>query len=317
MSRITDALKDSLLTSKHPPQKIIVIHHRDSDGYCAALAVYKTIPYVRVDGDLVQASVEYIDVQYGEPFPDITLDKNTFVYILDFSYDRVTLDYVHSQVRELKVIDHHKTAKAQLEGAPYAIYDMTKSGSTLAWEHFHGYAPTSTLHMLVEDYDINWPQKHKESRWLENALLANPRCSSLQYWAKLLDDPVELQQNIEIGKGIAFGNESIVRSIIEKKSYQEFQFGGYRGVILNSTILRNEIAEGLLNALPDIEFAVTYRTLSKGQLRLSFRARESDEHVDVSKLAQSLGVGGGHKSAAGVVVSQERGFHFLRACYAK
>lgn len=293
-------------------QKIIVIHHRDSDGYCAALAAYcYGNLLVQGDGSFERAEMSYIDVQYDEPFPDVVLDKNTTVYILDFSYDRKILDDVYAKVKTLKVIDHHKTAKAQLEGAPYAIYDMTKSGSTLAWEFFFGSTPTSALHQLVEDYDINWPQKYPESRWLENSLLVNPRCKDLAYWKKLMEDPTELQENIQNGKGIAYGNDRLIAQIVENKSYQEVQYGGYRGLIMNSTVLRNEIAAGLLAARPDIEFVATYRIMSIGRMRVAFRSRKQDEHVDISVLASHLG-GGGHRYAATAVVSLKTGFDLLR-----
>ena len=123
-------------------QDTIVIYHADClDGYGAAYAAWKKF------GD----SAEYIPAHYGNPPPDVT---GKDVYILDFSYPREVLLKMHMRARNLLVIDHHKTAQADLIELPFAKFDMSKSGCILAWGHFH---PDSTIPFgleLIQDRDL-------------------------------------------------------------------------------------------------------------------------------------------------------------------
>lgn len=292
--------------------KTYILHHRDSDGYCAALAAYVAgLTEAWQPGNLANAI--YVDVQYGEAFPNIELTDKDRVYILDFSYDRVTLDAVNAKVKDLVVIDHHKTAAKALQGAPYAIFDMTKSGSDLAWEYFHGQVPMNWLLQLVSEYDMG-VRDHKEAQWLENTMVAHPRKGDLAFWKKIMDDPVELQEVLEIGKGIQFNNDQILRNIVEKKYYKEIQWSGYRGAVVNSAILRNEIAYAVLDARPDLEFVCTTRIFPSGQMKLALRARKEDEHIDISTIAEYLG-GGGHRASSSVVVSLSQSLALQREWY--
>jgi len=123
-------------------QDTIVIYHADClDGYGAAYAAWKKF------GD----SAEYIPAHYGNPPPDV-IGKD--VYILDFSYPLETLLKMHILARDLLVIDHHKTAQADLIELPFAKFDMAKSGCVLAWEHFHPEDKTPFGLELIQDRDL-------------------------------------------------------------------------------------------------------------------------------------------------------------------
>ena len=104
-----------------------VLHHDDNDGYCSALAAYTVFKDRAI----------YKAVQYGQDFPDFPFSKEDEVYIVDFSYSREVLESVNQHVGKLQVIDHHDTAMEQLQGLPYALFDMSKSGAELSWEYFN------------------------------------------------------------------------------------------------------------------------------------------------------------------------------------
>ena len=131
---------------------IHVLSHMDTDGRFASYATWK---HFRGQGKL--SLLKFIEVQYNQPFPlDInSLTKDDFVYILDFSYDRETMDHVFEKVSKLVVIDHHETAKDNLNGASYAKFDMAKSGALLAWEYFFPNIDPPLVCLFVDDYDLH------------------------------------------------------------------------------------------------------------------------------------------------------------------
>jgi len=98
--------------------KLLVLFHAScADGFCAAWICHKIYP-----------DAEYVAVQYGQEPPDV---KDREVLILDFSYPRKQLLAMRSAAKNLEVLDHHKTAAADLEGLDFCMFDMSKSGARL------------------------------------------------------------------------------------------------------------------------------------------------------------------------------------------
>jgi hypothetical protein len=79
----------------------------------------------------------------GKPPPDVTgLD----VAIVDFSYKRPVMIELARKAKSILVLDHHKTAEAELiEPCPgiEVHFDMNRSGAVMAWEYFHPGVPAS------------------------------------------------------------------------------------------------------------------------------------------------------------------------------
>ena len=86
-------------------KRVVVFHHDDNDGCCAAWVVKHYF-------DLVQENVEVITVpvQYSRTPPVHTLTPDTILYIVDFSYKRDVLLGLQKMVKEIHVFDHHATA---------------------------------------------------------------------------------------------------------------------------------------------------------------------------------------------------------------
>lgn len=121
---------------------LVLYHANCPDDFCAAWVAHRKL------GD----DADYEPVSYGQPPPDV---RGRTVYILDFSYKRPVMREVLSQAHFVAVLDHHKTAEAELAGIvdefvlrpdlianplgshlPIVHFDMDKSGARLAWEHF-------------------------------------------------------------------------------------------------------------------------------------------------------------------------------------
>ena len=134
---------------------IYVLYHADCrDGFGSAYAAWKKL------GDEAQ----YIACQHGRPVPQLELTKETTIYVVDFSFARdILLDW-SEKVGSLVVIDHHVTAQENLEGLPFAHFDMEHSAANLTWRYFHGAQsepPAFLLH--IEDMDL-WHFKLEGTR---------------------------------------------------------------------------------------------------------------------------------------------------------
>lgn len=158
---------------------LILFHANCADGFCAAWIAHR---HYGDDGD----DADYLPVQYGQEPPDV---RGRVVYILDFSYKRPVMRRILSQARKVVVLDHHRTAEAELAGIidefiqrpdlianppgselPFIRFDMTKSGGRLAWEYAwdRWYAPKYSSLMdgdqkLTRD-DPPWLVAYTEAR---------------------------------------------------------------------------------------------------------------------------------------------------------
>jgi oligoribonuclease NrnB/cAMP/cGMP phosphodiesterase (DHH superfamily) len=114
---------------------------------------------------LAPASVEGRGMVYNDPVPWDWLTAEDDVYILDFSFKRDDLLNIKTKVKSLIVLDHHETAKQNLEGLDFCKFDMLKSGVGLTWEHFN---PTAK--------DMPWMLKYIQDRDLWKIRIRRHRC---------------------------------------------------------------------------------------------------------------------------------------------
>ena len=281
--------------------KTMVLYHAGcSDGFCAAWLFKQAIP-----------DAEFIPVQHGTDPPDVTGAK---VFIVDFSYKRdVMLRLAAQVVHPLVILDHHKTAQADLagvEGDPGCgggafdiTFHMAKSGARLAWEYLysnamlpadwlttsnsgysHGVAPW--LVDYTEDRDL-WAWKLPESREVNACLRSYPM--DFQLWDMLhLRKPHDMA--IE-GSAILRRERQIVDAHVGFA--RELEIDGYKVLAVNATVLHSEIAGELAKGRP---FGAAYFTRQDG--RTVWSLRSTDSGIDVSEVARRHG-GGGHRNAAG------------------
>lgn len=252
----------------------LVIHHNDNDGFCAALIAKKALT------DQFKALPEFFETNYGQEPPDA---KDRDVYILDFSYPRATLEAMHAAASSLIVLDHHKTAQADLEGLPYCIYDMGKSGCRLAQEYFG--QRSHWLIDYVEDRDL-WKWQLENSQEINAAIASYPK--GFDEWEKLWErDPNEL---ITEGAAIKRYQDRIVEVLCSHA--ETWNIGGHEVPIVNSPVLQSEIGQKLAQGNA---FGAVYFDKADGTRTYSLR---SVGDFDVSALATQFG-GGGHARAAG------------------
>lgn len=263
----------------------LVLYHKNcQDGLAAALAVRKYL----WDNGLMKGS-KFQTAQYGDNPPDVTgLD----VVIVDFSYPRETLMEMKSKAKSLIVIDHHATAQAALDGLDFCIFDMTKSGAVLAWEHFHPNKSLPRLMAYVQDRDL-WEWKLPFSQEVSAALRSYKPFLAEQ--ERFLDDN-SLAGLISEGAAILRYQKQQIDFVLSQP-VQMVEIGGYTVPCINATHLLSELGNELAKGHP---FAALYFDTNDKRV---FSLRSTDDGIDVSEIAKIYG-GGGHRNAAGFSIKK-------------
>jgi hypothetical protein len=217
---------------------ICIYHGNCADGFTAAWAVWRKF------GD----AVEYIPGVYGESPPDVT-GKN--VVIVDFSYKRPVLAEMLKAANSILVLDHHKTAEADLgdgyEGdsrffsmahftgtidwkrygenlyqdycenagkAVYTLFDMDRSGAGIAWDFFHPNGERPPLINYVEDRDL-WKFRLNKSREVNAFIFAHEY--TFENWDKLFQTlNIDMPQAIAGGSAIELKHHKDVAELVAK-----------------------------------------------------------------------------------------------------
>lgn len=272
--------------------KPLVLYHAGcADGFCTAWIAHQKF------GD----GAEYIPVNYGQEPPDV---MGREVYILDFSYKRPVMEKLRKKAAMLVVLDHHKTAEAELAGFgatadPNAEtnvvlrFDMHKSGGRLAWEYFNLGMPSPWIVDYTEDRDL-WRWKLPQSKSINTGLRSYPM--TFERW----DDWYEMTKEDRLPLLTRLGDEGDVilrfqQQLIDQavSVATEVDMDGHKVLSVNTTCMVSEIGERLAEGRP---FAATFFIRSDGKKVWSLRSREGG--IDVSEIARRHG-GGGHKQAAG------------------
>ncbi len=259
--------------------KPLVLYHASCpDGFCAAWVAHRKLP-----------DAEFVPVQYGQDPPDV---KGRALFVLDFSYKRPVMCNLYAACESLTVLDHHKTAQAELDGlgGPKAVivFDMGKSGGRLAWEYFFPGQPSPWLVDYTEDRDL-WRWKLEESHEVNACLASWPW--AFEEWDKLALDGTAVAHFAEQGTAILRYQSQAVEG--QCKNAVEVDMDGHKVLAVNATMLISEIAGKLAEGRP---FGASYFVRADGKRVWSLRSR--DGGIDVSEVAKKRG-GGGHRNAAG------------------
>lgn len=266
---------------------IILYHANCADGFCSAWVARK-----------IHSTGVFIPVQYGQDPPDVT---GRMVFILDFSYKRPVLFDMCKVAMSVVVIDHHKTAKAELDGFDkmcnelfgrrrcMTVFDMTRSASRLSWNFFFGTASVPPwLVDYTQDRDMWWHGLYKTHE-INAALHSYP--FDFDVWDKLSKIEKPQEQFAEQGAAILRYQKKIVDLAVQNAS--EVDIDGHKILSVNSTVLFSEIAGTLAIDRP---FGAAWFIRQDGKKQWSLRS--TDKGVDVSEIAKKFG-GGGHRNAAG------------------
>ena len=284
--------------------KPLVIYHANCwDGFCAAWVARKAL-----------GEIEAYPGLYGTSPPDVT---GRDVYLLDFSYKRQQMRDILGSARFVTVLDHHKTAEAELDGIidefiqrpdliatnlvanpnghelPRVHFDMTKSGGRLAWEHFAylgGWQGMKSPWLVdyTEDRDL-WRHALPSTHEINAALRSYPL--DFELWDEFNDSMGQREMFKREGAAIRRAERAIVDTHVKNARMRDV--GGTIVPVVNATVLFSEISGELAKGQP---FAACYFDRQDGKRQWSLRS--TDTGMDVSAIAKAHG-GGGHAHAAG------------------
>ena len=263
----------------------VLYHAGCDDGFGAAYAIWLK------HGD----QAEYIPVQYGQPFPEVSPGET--VYVVDFSYSRDILQRVADRCK-LVVLDHHKTAMEDLTDLPFAYFDMSKSGAVLAWEYFHPNEPIPLLLAYVQDYDL----------WTKELAYTDENKAWMGSFPRTFGSWQEMALVVSRDHRWKTEGEAILRSEkmqIQHRLSQAFEVTIDPHVVLavNETQYYSEVA-GELAKDTRYPFGACFFVRGDGLKIWSLRSDRSLGDFDVSAVAKLRG-GGGHRNAASFKESAE------------
>jgi oligoribonuclease NrnB/cAMP/cGMP phosphodiesterase (DHH superfamily) len=266
------------------PEILCLYHDNCTDGIAAAYVVKQ---YLRFKGCLDIA--KFIPVSYSSTIPDVT---GMLVFIVDFSYPRETLLELHRKAKGIVVIDHHKTAEAELSDLPFCVFDGNECGATLAWRVLLPDQAVPEIFEYVRDRDL-WLWRLDDSREVSAALQEYKK--DLNVWDTLTSYGY-LDRLKEEGAFLLREQSKKVKGIIKDK-LSSCVLEGYTVPCVHTKDYISEVGESL--AAPEgVPFSLMYFYRDDGQRVCSMRSAKHG--VDVSEIAAKHG-GGGHKHAAGFV----------------
>lgn len=257
-----------------------IYHGGCVDGLAAAAIVQRAL------GD----QVEFYPGSYGKEPPSVA---GKDVYIVDFSYKRDDLLKMLAEANKLIILDHHKTAQADLANIsdPKAqiIFDMGRSGAGITWDYFYPGEPRPDIITYIEDRDL-WRFAYSASKPIHYVLSLLP--NDVNSWSQIFDWDIASKKI----QGEAIG-EYFAGKVIELRDLSfKAEIGGIIVPVCNAPyFFASELAGMMAEGNP---FAGVFSTNGKDEF---WSLRSRGDGMDVSEIARKYG-GGGHLNAAGFKV---------------
>ena len=269
-------------------QKPLVIYHGNClDGFTAAWVIWKKHP-----------EWEFYAAKHGNPPPENL--ENRIIYMVDFSYKRPVILEMAEKALSIFIIDHHKTAQADLVDLPdnvYVTFNMEHSGARLTWDFFNMDSTIKDRPMLidyVEDRDL-WRFSYMVTKPISEYMFGQPY--DFDTWTSLslsLENEHDRGRIVDMGQAILDKHSKMTEELCQNKF--RYIIGGHEVWTVNLPYNYSSDAGNLL--CQGEPFASTFYYDGEGFV---FSLRSDDSGIDVSEIAKTYG-GGGHKHAAGFKV---------------
>ena len=281
-----------------PIKDIVVFYHGFcTDGFGSAYSAWKKF------GD----NATYIPKDRNENKIDVDLFSGKEVYVLDYSFSKEEMLALQSITKLFLVIDHHITAKENIESLNNHIFSNDYSGAYLAWQYFHPDKKIPRLIEYISDADI-WSHKLPDWQEIESYIYRGEEDHfTFEYFDQLVDElesPDGYQRAKEIGKILVSSHNHNVNIYAERAELVEFE--GYNIYAVNAPReVRSELGHLLATKTNSFSLLFVYE---KGKWKCSLR---SVKDFDVSIIAEKYG-GGGHKNAAAFIVDTDFPLSFIK-----
>jgi oligoribonuclease NrnB/cAMP/cGMP phosphodiesterase (DHH superfamily) len=265
---------------------IYIIYHKNcNDGTASAHAAWLKF------GD----NAKYIPMMHGDVMPE--MPDLEYLYIVDFSFKHDVMMQLHNDYpNKVMVIDHHKTAEADLAGVPNCIFDMKKSGAVLSWEYFQPGKKLPKFYEYIQDYDL-WTKALPYTE--EATVYINSFERTIAKFDSFISTFEHFFENVarEGGAMLRFHTRDIDKVCASARKHK--WDGEIDCMIVNTpAFFASDVGDALARKNPDAKFVCCYSDTHEGFRYYSLRSKGE---FDVSKIAAKFG-GGGHKNASGFLV---------------
>lgn len=265
--------------------KTLCIYHGNcADGFAAAWVVRRAL------GN----QVDFHAGVYQDLPPRV---EGRHVLLVDFSYKRAVLEALRHQAERVTILDHHKTAEADLRDLDgvETVFDMNRSGARIAWDYFFPHVAPPQLLLHIEDRDL-WRFALPKTREIQANVFSYPY--DFVVWDELMARPVE-ELAIE-GAAIERKHFKDIAELVEV-CRREMTIGGIVVPVASLPYTLTSDAGHLMATQHPSKIGVCYWDTSAGRV---FSLRSTDDGPDVSEIAKQYG-GGGHAHASGFRVPHE------------
>jgi len=265
-------------------EEAIIYYHDDMDGICSAAIVKTVYP----DAKCVKCNYDNI--------PEININdiKDKIVFVVDFSFDSKTMQWLKKESRIFCWCDHHKSAMErnpelwesdEIDG----LRSLDKSGCELTWEWFSPHKEAPLAVKLVGDYDM-WKFKYLETKLFGE--IASLKFEKPEDMVRMFDNKI-IPSMLKDGELLLTAKHKRVEKTFNNGF--DITFCGYDTRRMNSN---NDISE-LGNYACKQGYKVGMVWFMKGENIIVGLRSIGD--VDVSEVAKKFG-GGGHRNASGFTV---------------
>jgi hypothetical protein len=287
---------------------MLIIHHNDPDGRCAAAIV--RLAMCLQDG-ISAEDMDFVELNYHtNDFRKV--GPNERVFIVDYSLPPDIMNEVLEVTENVVLIDHHKSTEDRLDKYDgcfehYCEFSGPNSGCMLAWKYFFGDMPVPEAVSFISDYDT-WTHHHRPTSTYFVMGLNLFDCHPLSFiWDDLLgftDVPTKkwskpdykVDDIIKIGKNCAEFRDALAKVACDEFGF-EVEFEGHRCFAAYCTAMRSSLFFG--DRINQYDMCIMVVPHGNGcTIRLY-----SGGEVDVSEIAKKYG-GGGHVGAGGFVTKE-------------
>lgn len=276
---------------------MIIFHHNDADGRCAAAIVRRWFNAVSVPST-ERNEITMIEMDYKMAPPIEMIHQNDTVVIVDFSFKNDAMKEIEDCTSNGIIwCDHHATAKSynyEYRGKR-DFSDKGLCGAELTWDFFFPREQTPYWLTLLGDYD-SWRMNHKEEciQFFEGLKLYEQSPDENGVWFELFGDSNIYKEIIKKGKIAVQYRDNYCSDIISANGY-ETKIDNYKSYAVNMY----GFGSACFGDLIDI-YDVCISYINDGN---KYTVSLYSSSVDVSQIAKNYG-GGGHKGAAGFVCDE-------------
>ena len=282
---------------------VVIYHDPCSDGFGSAFVVWH---YYKIKFGMDRTSqISFIpgcysrkEKELSQEFLEKMVGKN--ILMCDFSYPYPQLARIINVCKSFLILDHHKTALADLKEIPtnLKIFDMDRSGVGITWDYFYPEVLILKFLAHIQDRDI-WTYKLPNTH--EFIAFFYEQKFDFNLWETFMLEE-NVNKAIDIGSAWLEYQQIIINNVISKTSYVIQEIDNKYAIVLycNTPELKSDIGIKVFNRFPMGDFSAVWDyNLYKNQS--SYSLRSTNDRYDVSEIAKKFG-GGGHRNASGLIL---------------